>query len=135
LIARAFANPYYRPAKGLHASIRLLAKAGDLLVQGTALPQDMRDAILNKPQGVEKLALILGAEAGRLAKLDRYERRALSRRKFAIWAFDDAEVERARRRGPILAERNTPKITRPISGLHGPLSSPAQRGRMKAERS
>jgi hypothetical protein len=127
VIARAFADPYYRPAKGLHAWIRLLAKAGDLLVQGIALPQDMRDAILIKPQGVEKLALILREEAGRLAKLDRYERRVLSRRKFAIRAFDDAEVERARRRGPILAERNTPKITHPINGLHGPSASLAQR--------
>jgi hypothetical protein len=134
LIARAFANPRYRPVKGLHAWIGLLAKAGELLVQVIALPQDMRDAILNKPQGVEKLALILGAEAGRLSKLDRYERRALSRRKFAIRAFDDAEVARARRRGPILAERNAPKISRPINGLRGPSSSPRLWGRMKAER-
>jgi hypothetical protein len=130
LIARAFANPRYRPAKGLHAWIRLLTKAGELLVQGIALPQDMRDAIAKRPQGAEKLALILADEAPRLAKLDRYERRALSRRKFAIRAFDAAEVERARRRAPILAERNTPKMTRPSKSLQGPRqSSPAQRGR------
>jgi hypothetical protein len=130
LIARAFANPRYRPAKWLHAWIRLLTKAGELLVQGIALPQDMRDAIAKRPQGAEKLALILADEAPRLAKLDRYERRALSRRKFAIRAFDAAEVERARRRAPILAERNTPKMTRPSKSLQGPRqSSPAQRGR------
>src|SRR5580704_234889 len=50
LIARAFANPRYRPAKGLHAWIRLLTKAGELLVQGIALPQDMRDAIAKRPR-------------------------------------------------------------------------------------
>jgi hypothetical protein len=46
------------------------------------------------PQGPDKLATILWGEAKKLLAMDRYERRALSRRKFAIRVFDEA-----RRRG------------------------------------
>lgn len=44
-----------------------------------------------------KLSHILAEFARELAALDRYERRALSRRKFAIHAFDLARVEAERR--------------------------------------
>jgi hypothetical protein len=90
LISRAFSNPHFRPGKGLHAWIRLLAKASALLQQGVALPQDMRDAIEVKPQGAEKLALVLSDASAKLTRMDRYERRALWRRKYAIREFDAA---------------------------------------------
>jgi hypothetical protein len=93
LISRAFADPHFRPGKGLHAWIRLLAKAGALLKQGLALPQDMREAVEVKPQGAEKLALILSDASAELARMDRYERRALWRRKFAIREFDAARAK------------------------------------------
>jgi hypothetical protein len=41
-------------------------------------------------QGPDKLATILLEEAKKLLAMDRYERRALSRRKFAVRAFDEA---------------------------------------------
>jgi hypothetical protein len=41
------------------------------------------------PQGPDKLATILSGEAKKSLAMDRYERRALSRRKFAIRAFDE----------------------------------------------
>jgi hypothetical protein len=43
------------------------------------------------PEGPQKFALIVAQEVQRLSAMDRYERRALSRRKFAIRAFDLAE--------------------------------------------
>ena len=48
------------------------------------------------PQDASKFATILLQEAEHLYTLDRYERRGLSRRKFAIRAFDAA-----RRRQPV----------------------------------
>ncbi len=42
------------------------------------------------PEGPAKFAAILSKETQQLMAMDRYERRALSRRKFAIRAFDEA---------------------------------------------
>jgi hypothetical protein len=99
LISRAFSNPHFRPGKGLHAWIRQLAKAGAYIKQGVALPQDLREAIEVKPQGAEKLALILSDASAELARMDRYERRALWRRKYAIREFDAAQ-EKAQESAP-----------------------------------
>jgi hypothetical protein len=51
--------------------------------------------LTSTPEGPHKLALILSQEAKQLLAMDRYERRALSRRKFAIRAFDDARKQAA----------------------------------------
>ena len=46
-------------------------------------------------EGPDKLATILLEEAKELLAMDRYERRALSRRKFAVRAFDEARARTA----------------------------------------
>jgi len=54
------------------------------------LPVENLVAFLNStPQGPHKLATILSQQAKQLLAMDRYERRALSRRKSAIRAFDE----------------------------------------------
>ena len=49
--------------------------------------------LTSTPQGPEKLATILSQEAKQLMAMDRYEKRALSRRKFAIREFDTARCK------------------------------------------
>jgi hypothetical protein len=54
------------------------------------LPDDVFEFLNSKPEGPDKFATILVDKSRQLLALDRYERRALSRRKFAIRAFDAA---------------------------------------------
>jgi len=46
--------------------------------------------LITTPEGPAKFATILSEEMKQLVAMDRYERRALSRRKFAVRAFDEA---------------------------------------------
>jgi hypothetical protein len=50
------------------------------------------DYARSRPEGPQKFATVLSDMTGRLAAMDRYERRALARRKFAIRAFDAARA-------------------------------------------
>jgi hypothetical protein len=50
------------------------------------------DTATSTPQGPDKLTTILSGEAKKLLAMDRYEQRALARRKFAIRAFDAARA-------------------------------------------
>ena len=87
LLSDAWADPHYdswREKMAVLGSLLRKKKAPDLPVENLV-------AFLNStPQGPHKLATILSQEAEQLLAMDRYERRALSRRKFAIRAFDAA---------------------------------------------
>jgi hypothetical protein len=57
---------------------------------GTPDTAALADFVTSTPEGPQKFALNLSQQAKQLAAMDRYEERALSRRKSAIRAFDEA---------------------------------------------
>jgi hypothetical protein len=82
---------------GSYANVRMKLKVLRALLRSN--PPDMSSETLefatSTPQGPAKLATILSREAKKLLAMDRYERRALARRKFAIRAFDAARARTA----------------------------------------
>ena len=90
LLSRALADPYYYEPR---ATTRKKAALLRFLLRKNAPDVPMANVlkfVTSTPQGPDKLATILSQEAKQLLAMDRYERRALSRRKFAVRAFDDA---------------------------------------------
>lgn len=79
------------------ANVRMKAKVVGRLLQAKA-PNMSVEALVkfvtSTPEGPQKFATILSQEAKQLLAMDRYERRALSRRKFAIRAFHAARRQR-----------------------------------------
>jgi hypothetical protein len=128
LLTTNFADPRYRTRKGLMTRIRMLGKAGDLLLRGIPVPPDMARAIHERPQGAEKMAVILADFSKELAAMDRYERRALSRRKRAIRAYDDALSEAAARRRavPAATSRARPAAVAAVSAKQFPATNPIE---------
>jgi len=90
ILSQALSDPDYVSetmlGKKAALAIRILRRS-DL---DTPMPDEVIEFLSSKPEGPNKFVTILADKALQLLALDRYERRALSRRKFAIRAFDAA---------------------------------------------
>jgi hypothetical protein len=90
ILSQALSDPDYESeamlGKKAALAIRILRRS-DL---DTPMPETVMEFLNSKPEGPYKFATILVDKTRQLFALDRYERRALSRRKFAIRAFDAA---------------------------------------------
>ena len=90
LLSQALSDPDYE-SEAMHRkkaalAIRILRRFDSR----TPMPDNVMEVLNSKPEGPNKLATILADKTRQLLALDRYERRALSRRKFAVRAFDAA---------------------------------------------
>ena len=90
LLSNALNEPYYESRASSRVKVRFLIR----VLQSSApeiSSEALTEFLTSTPQGSEKFATILSEEAKRILAMDRYERRALFRRKTAIQLLDEAK--------------------------------------------
>ena len=92
LLSQALSNPHYDSHANMRQRLILVRRVLGRNPPDISL-RAFEKLVTSTPEGPQKLATILSEEAKRLLALDRYERRALSRRKSAIRALDDARLQ------------------------------------------
>ena len=90
LLSKALSDPAYESSGSTKRKIKLAAALARRHGATSPVPGWALKMILEKPSGPEKFAVILSDMARKLAAIDRYERRAISRRNSAIRTFDSA---------------------------------------------
>jgi hypothetical protein len=90
ILSQALSDPDYESGVMLRKKSALVLRYARRFDLRMPMPDNVMEFLSSKPQGPYKFATILADETRQLLALDRYEQRALSRRKFAIRAFDAA---------------------------------------------
>lgn len=90
LLFEALKNPDWDSEVNHRAKIKAVVGCAQTDGPFKPMPDDVVEFIYSKPTGANKFIMILSDTLHQLFVLDRYERRVLSKRKFAICAVDDA---------------------------------------------
>jgi hypothetical protein len=90
ILSEALSDSDYESEVTLRKKSALIIRYARRFDLRTPIPETVMEFVNSKPEGPYKFATILADKTRQLFALDRYERRALSRRKFAIRAFDAA---------------------------------------------
>ena len=88
LLNSALSDPDYESEARMREKDALVRRCARVDGPFTPMPPNVVEFLYSKPEGPFKLAIILSDKARQLLAMDRYERRARSRRKFAIRVYD-----------------------------------------------